>query len=69
MRIFHGRAMTRGDLAEFEKKRNTDHDFPPPLFPIGSTNLFVTNKLATAEFPINFDVLFFFQRFTKVGVI
>ena len=22
----------RGDLAEFEKKCNTDHDFPPPLF-------------------------------------
>ena len=62
MMIFHERAMTWGDLAEFGKKRNTDHDFPPPLFPIGSTNLFVTNnKLATAEFPINFDVLFFFK--------
>ena len=22
----------RGDLAEFGKKGNTDHDFPPPLY-------------------------------------
>ena len=24
--------MERGDLAEFGKKRITDHDFPPPLY-------------------------------------
>ena len=24
--------MERGDLAEFGKKRITDHDFPPPVY-------------------------------------
>ena len=27
-----------GDLPDFGRKRNTDHDFPPPLFVGGKNN-------------------------------
>ena len=30
--------MERGDLADFVKKRITDHDFPPPLYVGGKLN-------------------------------
>ena len=48
-----------GDLAEFEKKRNTDHDFPPPYMwaennkrgtaQVGTTPLGLENSKCTSE--------------------